>query len=227
MDSNEEKMDYIEEFDHNLLEHEYDGIKELDNPPPFWLLSLFYLSVIFAVVYGAYYFWLGMGDLQVAEYEKEVAAALINQQSGQQEEAFDENNIAVFTDDENLAIGAELFATKTCVTCHGANGEGNAIGPNMADEYWIHGNSANELFQVIKNGVPTKGMTPFKSQLTPVQMTQVLSYILIKIQGSNPANAKAPQGDKLGFFEQQKEVVETAVDTTIVETPVEEIRTTE
>ncbi len=200
MATNEDKMEYIEEFDHNLIEdHEYDGIRELDNPPPFWLMSLFYLSVIFSVAYGAYYFWLGMGDLQAAEYEKEVAAAQLNQKA-QPENAFDENNIVLFTDDENLKAGAELFATKTCTTCHGQHGEGNAIGPNLADEYWIHGNTPNELFQIIKNGVPTKGMTPFKGQLSPEQMVQVLSYVLLKIQKSNPENAKEPQGEKIGFY---------------------------
>ena len=225
MDKNEEKMEFNEQFDQKLLDHEYDGIKELDNPPPFWLLSLFYISVIFSVIYGAYYFWLGMGDWQNAEYEKEVAAAQINQQNGPQVDSFDENNIAVFTDEENLKAGAELFATKTCVTCHGANGEGNAIGPNMADEYWINGNTANELFLTIKNGVPTKGMTPFKGQLTPNQMVQVLSYILVKIQGSNPANAKEPQGENLGFYNQSTATSET--DSTAVETLTKETETTE
>ncbi len=224
MDNNEEKMEFNEQFDQNLLDHEYDGIKELDNPPPFWLLSLFYISVIFSIIYGAYYFWLGMGDWQAAEYEKEVAAAQINQQNGSQVDAVDENNIVIFTDEENLKIGAELFATKTCVTCHGANGEGNAIGPNMADEHWINGNTPNELHQIIKNGVPAKGMTPFKGQLTPKQMVQVLSYILIKVQGSNPANARDPQGEKLGFYGQQ---TETADETPIEEAPVEETETVE
>jgi len=219
MDSNEDKMEYIEEFDHNLLDHEYDGIKELGNPPPFWLMSLFYISVIFSIAYGAYYFWLGIGDLQIAEYEKEVAAAQINQQNKPQGNAFDENNITVFTDEENLKAGAEIFATKTCTTCHGANGEGNAIGPNLSDEYWIHGNTATELFQIVKNGVPTKGMTPFKGQLSPKQMTQVLSYIFLKIQGSNPANAKDPQGDKLGFYGSQPDAADEA--------PVEDTETEE
>ncbi len=214
MATNEDKMEYIEEFDHNLIEdHEYDGIRELDNPPPFWLMSLFYLSVIFSVAYGAYYFWLGMGDLQAAEYEKEVAAAQLNQKA-QPENAFDENNIVLFTDDENLKAGAELFATKTCTTCHGQHGEGNAIGPNLSDEYWIHGNTPNELFQVIKNGVPTKGMTPFKGQLSPEQMVQVLSYVLLKIQKSNPENAKAPQGEKIGFYGDNNETAEQDSTTT-------------
>ncbi len=218
MNTNEDKMEYIEEFDHNLIEgHDYDGIKELDNPPPFWLLSLFYLSVIFAVAYGAYYFWLGMGDLQVAEYEKAMAEAQINMKNKQAESSFDENNIVLFTDESDINAGAELFATKTCTTCHGAHGEGNAIGPNLTDEYWIHGNTPNELFHVIKNGVPSKGMTPFKGQLSDKQMVQVLSYILLKIQKSNPENAKAPQGEKLGFYNPNTKTIEATSDTTSTE----------
>lgn len=218
MNTNEDKMEYIEEFDHNLIEgHEYDGIKELDNPPPFWLLSLFYLSVIFAVAYGAYYFWLGMGDLQAAEYEKAMADAQINMKSKQAKSNFDENNIALFTDEADLNEGAKLFATKTCTACHGINGEGNAIGPNLSDEYWIHGNTPKELFQVIKNGVPAKGMTPFKGQMTEKQMVQVLSYVLLKIQKSNPENAKEPQGEKLGFYSPGSESTEANTDSTTTE----------
>jgi len=215
MNTNEDKMEYIEEFDHNLIEgHEYDGIKELDNPPPFWLMSLFYVSVMFSVAYAAYYFWLGMGDLQAAEYKRELATAQINMQNKQAENSFDENNIALFTDDTNISEGQKLFETKTCTTCHGQHGEGNAIGPNLSDEYWIHGNTPEKLFQVVKNGVPTKGMTPFKGQLTEEQMVQVLSYILLKIQGSNPENAKAPQGEKLGFYSADTETTETEQDST-------------
>ena len=96
--------------------------------------------------------------------------------------AFDESNITLFTDDEDIAAGAEIFATKTCTTCHGKGGEGNAIGPNLTDEYWIHGNTPEALYQVVKNGVPSKGMTPFKGQLSEKQIVQVLSYVLQKLQ---------------------------------------------
>jgi cytochrome c oxidase cbb3-type subunit 3 len=150
MEMQEDKMEFNEKYDHKLIEdHEYDNIRELDNPAPFWLMGLFYITMVFSVIYGAYYFWLGMGDLQAAEYEKEVAAAEINKKK-ETESGFDETNIALFTDESNLVAGAEIFATKTCVTCHGTKGEGNAIGPNMTDEYWIHGNTPEELFQIIK-----------------------------------------------------------------------------
>ena len=200
MEMQEEKMEFNEKYDHKLIEdHEYDNIRELDNPAPFWLMGLFYVTIIFSVIYGAYYFWLGMGDLQAAEYEKEVAAAEINIEKDT-ESGFDETNIAILTDEASLKVGAEIFATKTCVTCHGAKGEGNAIGPNMTDEYFIHGNTPEEMFQTIKNGVPAKGMTPFKGQLSEEEMVQVISFILLKLQGSSPDNAKDPQGEKLGLY---------------------------
>ncbi len=199
MDKHDEKIEFNAKFDHNLIkDHEYDNIQELDNPAPFWLMSLFYLSVIFSVFYGAYYFWLGMGDLQKAEYTKEVSAAEINIKK--QASSFNESVIALYQDEANLMAGADIFATKTCTTCHGPDGGGNAIGPNLSDEFWIHGNTPEKLFQVVKNGVLAKGMTPFKGQLTEKQMVQVLSYILLKIQKSSPQNPKAPQGDKIGYY---------------------------
>ncbi len=218
MEMQEEKMEFIEKYDHKLIEdHEYDNIRELDNPAPFWLMGLFYVTMLFSVIYGAYYFWLGMGDLQEAEYNNEIAAAEINKKK-EAISGFDETNIALYTDEANLAAGADIFATKTCVTCHGTKGEGNAIGPNMTDEYWIHGNTPEELFQVVKNGVPAKGMTPFKGQLTEEQMVQVLSYILLKLQGTNPENAKDPQGEKFGLYSNTSNQETTEVsDSTVVE----------
>ncbi len=200
MDKHDEKIEFNEKFDHNLIkDHEYDNIQELDNPAPFWLMSLFYLSVIFSVFYGAYYFWLGIGDLQKAEYNKEISIAEINiKKNGSQ--GFDESQITLYTDEINIRAGAEIFATKTCTTCHGPEGGGNAIGPNLSDEYWIHGNQPVLLFQVVKNGVPAKGMTPFKGQLTENQIVQVLSFVLQRIQKSSPKNPKPPQGEKIGYY---------------------------
>lgn len=201
MDKHEEHFEFNERFDHNLIkDHEYDNIRELDNPAPFWLMSLFYITVIFSVIYGAYYFWLGIGDSQKDEYNKEVATAQINIDKQQSQQSFDESKIVLFQDDVNIEAGAQIFATKTCTTCHGPDGGGNAIGPNLSDEYWIHGKTPEQLFQVVKNGVLAKGMTPFKGQLTENQMVQVLSYILLKVQKSSPQVPKAPQGDKLGYY---------------------------
>jgi cytochrome c oxidase cbb3-type subunit III len=201
MDKHEENFEFNDRFDHNLIkDHEYDNIRELDNPAPFWLMSLFYITVIFSVIYGAYYFWLGIGDSQKDEYNREVAAAQINLDKQQSQKTFDESKIVLFQDDINIEAGAQIFATKTCTTCHGPDGGGNAIGPNLSDEYWIHGNKPEQLYQVVKNGVLAKGMTPFKGQLTENQIVQVLSYVLQKIQRSHPQAPKAPQGDKIGYY---------------------------
>ena len=79
------------------------------------------------------------------------------------------------------------------MTCHGTSGEGNAIGPNLTDDAWIHGCKFDDVFSLIKNGFPTKGMTAFKGQLSDEKIQQVASFVL-SLKGTNPANAKAPQG---------------------------------
>ncbi len=90
--------------------------------------------------------------------------------------------------------GAKVYNDMNCFACHGMNGEGNAIGPNLTDEYWLHGCDFQSVFNVIKNGVPAKGMTAFKGQISDSQIQKVASYV-ISMKGSNPANAKAAQGE--------------------------------
>jgi cytochrome c oxidase cbb3-type subunit 3 len=97
-----------------------------------------------------------------------------------------------------LAAGEVIFNTKLCTTCHGKFGEGNAIGPNLTDKYWINGKGTiTDVVGVITNGAAAKGMTPFKDQLSPKQILQVASFVLSKLQGSNPPNPKPPQGNKV------------------------------
>ncbi|HQU52955.1 MAG TPA: c-type cytochrome, partial [Saprospiraceae bacterium] len=117
---------------------------------------------------------------QVAEY---VAA---------QGNLVDETNVTARTDDAALAQGKDIWIAN-CVACHGANGEGG-VGPNMTDKYWIHGGDIKNIFNTIKYGVPEKGMISWQTQLSPSAMADVASYILT-LQGTNPPNAKAPQGD--------------------------------
>jgi len=180
-------------YDGKPFEHEFDGIQELNNPIPPWLLYLWYITVIFSVVYFVWYHIYGLGDLQVAEYESAMAKAEAKLEKNKESEP-DKLAMVVFTDEENLAAGKKIYQEKLCVTCHGANGEGNAIGPNMTDNYWLHGGSLEDIVNVINNGVPAKGMTPYKDQLTEEQILQVSSYILEELVGSNPPNAKEPQG---------------------------------
>ncbi len=183
------------EREHEILSHhDFDGIRELDNSLPPWWLNLFILTVIWAGLYMYYYHWGGNGPSSAQEYEmaverakKEQAVALAGM--GQQ---VDESNVEVLTESADLSEG-ELIFKNLCVACHGPSGEGT-VGPNMTDEYWLHGGGIKNIFKTVKYGVPEKGMISWQSQLTPKDMQKVASYILT-LQGTNPPNGKAPQGE--------------------------------
>lgn len=171
-----------------LLDHEYDGIRELDNDLPGWWKWLFYLSIIFSVVYIVRYHIIKTGDLQDAEYAKEMAEVKANKP----EEA-DESALFRLEDEASIAAGKVIF-DKSCVVCHLSKGEG-LVGPNLTDEYWIHGGSFQDIYRTIKVGVPAKGMISWKDQLSQTGMQQVSSFIM-SLQGTNPPNAKEVQGEK-------------------------------
>ncbi len=186
----EEKKNITEHDDH-ITDHEYDGIKELNNPAPRWIMLLFYITIGWSILYGAYFFWLKEGDHQDAEYAKKST----EHDQKYQIASLSTDDLVAFTDEASLAEGKEIYTAMACMACHGLNGEGNAIGPNLTDNNWIHGCSIKEVFNVIKNGEPTKGMTAFKGQISDDKIQKVASYVLSMV-GSNPANAKAPQGEE-------------------------------
>lgn len=183
------------EREHEILSHhDFDGIRELDNRLPPWWVNLFILTIIWAVIYMFYYHWGGNGPSSAEEYQMEVeqakkaeAIALAGKAN-----AVDESNVVALTESGPLGEG-ELIFKNVCAACHGQLGEG-LVGPNMTDEYWIHGGGIKNIFKTIKYGVPDKGMISWQSQLTPSDMQKVASYILT-LQGTNPPNPKAPQGD--------------------------------
>ncbi len=177
-----------------LLLHEYDGIHELDNKLPPWWVAMFYLSIIFAGVYLFYYHVSDMGMNQIEEYEAEVALAeeQVAEFLSKQANLIDESNVELLTDEKALAAGKAIFDAN-CVACHGQFGEGT-VGPNMTDNYWIHGGSITDVFKTIKYGVPEKGMIAWQAQLRPADMHAVASYILT-LQGTDPPNPKAPEGE--------------------------------
>lgn len=174
-----------------IIDHEYDGIQELDNKPPPWLMWILYGTIIWSVAYMFHFHVFNTGKTQEDELAAEYANAEVNKPANE----FDEDNIKLITDDNLLAEAATLYKTRTCNACHGENGEGNAIGPNLADNYWIHGNSPEEVFKIIKYGVTEKGMTAFKDQLSNDDMVLLTSYILNELVGSNPDNQKEAQGE--------------------------------
>jgi cytochrome c oxidase cbb3-type subunit 3 len=178
-----------------LIAHEYDGIQELNNPTPAWFMVLFYSTIIFAVGYLMVYHVFDIGQLQDAEYNTEVAQAEVAKKIYLSKAAnrVDENTVKVVTDPAMLAEGKATFKS-TCAPCHGDNAQG-VVGPNLTDEYWLHGSKINDIFKTIKYGVQAKGMPNWEKQLSPKQIADVSNYIL-SLQGTHPAGAKEPQGDK-------------------------------
>lgn len=177
------------------LGHDYDGIRELNNPIPPWFNVLFYGTIFFALVYMVVYHVSDSAPLQAAEYKNELIAA-----EKQKEEylkiagnAIDENTVKLITDKALLAEAQKEYTTR-CAACHGQNGEGG-VGPNLTDEYWLHGGSIQDVFKTIKYGVPAKGMVPWQNAINPVKMQELASFIL-SLQGTQPAGGKEPQGEK-------------------------------
>ncbi|WP_375586413.1 cbb3-type cytochrome c oxidase N-terminal domain-containing protein [Cyclobacterium xiamenense] len=189
------KMKPIEKEQDIQLDHSYDGIVELDNFMPPWLKYVFYLTIVFAVVYFVNYSVLGIGKTQYEEYDEELAiAALEEEQRGESMLAsIDETTVEFDATTPSIEAGKELY-TGNCAACHAMDG-GGGVGPNLTDEYWIHGGDIKDVFTVVKYGVVEKGMIPWQDQLSPEQMQQVASYVLT-LQGTTPANPKEPQGEK-------------------------------
>jgi len=188
-----------------VIDHAYDGIKELDNPTPAWFMGLFYVTIAFGIGYLVFYYVFD-GPNQEQEYEQEMLMAE-NQRKAfleTQANSVDENSVEIDVSVETLSEGKAIFS-QNCMACHGAAGEGG-IGPNLTDDYWLHGGTIKHVFKTIKYGVPDKGMIAWEQQLSPVQIAQVANYIL-SIHGTNPANAKAPQGE---LVEQTKATTEQA-----------------
>lgn len=177
-----------------LTDHEYDGIRELDNNLPPWWVYGFYFTIIFSVYYLFDYHILRTSPLSAAEYQQQMdeGEALKKERLKTVAANVDENNVLALSDAGAIAAGKGIY-DGNCASCHGAAGEG-LVGPNLTDDYWIHGGGIKNVFKTIKYGVPAKGMIAWQSQLNPEAMQKVASYILT-LKGTNPANAKAPQGE--------------------------------
>jgi len=184
----------VEEEESIMLDHDYDGIKELDNNLPPWWKYGFYLTIVVAVIYLINFHVLGTGDLQLKEYEKEITKAKLEVDEFMKNSAsnVDENTVKLLTESSDIEAGKAVFIAN-CAACHGQLGEGT-VGPNFADDYWIHGGSVQDIFKSIKYGWVEKGMKSWKEDLSPMQISQVTSFIK-SLRGTNPPNAKAPQGD--------------------------------
>jgi cytochrome c oxidase cbb3-type subunit III len=180
-----------------MLDHSYDNIVELNNPIPRWFMVLFYSTVVFAVVYLLNYHVFKSSKLQLAEYETEVEQAQIAYQAYLKEagDKINPETVTLLTDKDEVEKGKEMFLRPgSCYSCHGKNGEGN-IGPNLTDEYWIHGGGIKNVFKTISEGAPNTTMVSWKKKFSPLEIQQIASYV-ISLEGSKPDKAKEPQGEK-------------------------------
>lgn len=177
-----------------LLDHNYDGIRELDYPLPRWWLMTFYITIIFGVVYAAYYM---LGPGPTLRDEMKVSLDEIYAKRPKEEPVvIDEKALEEKTAVDHVKLGEKVFASR-CMPCHGAHGEGG-IGPNLTDDFWLHGDGgANAIAKVVRDGVTEKGMPAWGEVLQPDEVKDVVIFVR-SIHGTNPANAKAPQGAKQG-----------------------------
>lgn len=181
-----------------LRSSNYDGIQEYDNDLPRWWLYLFYFTIIFGVFYVAYYELLGGATLeqtlntQMTELEGVKQAAKANIPAAV--ERSESELIELASASDRIQVGKGVFESR-CASCHGQQGQG-IIGPNLTDDHWIHGGSLKEIKAVIETGVLAKGMLAWKGVLSDDEILAVMSYIH-SLKGSNPPNAKAPEGTKV------------------------------
>lgn len=177
--------------DQITLDHEYDGIKELDNNLPPWWVVMFFLTILFGIGYVCHYHIFKTGELQIAEYKSEIKKADADVQEYLDKMAMnvDETNATLLTSEDDLSTGRAIYKNN-CIVCHKENGEGD-IGPNLTDDYWIYTGDIKAIFGTIKKGT-SNGMPEHASKLNPIQIQQVASYVwnLPFVAG------KEPQGEK-------------------------------
>jgi cytochrome c oxidase cbb3-type subunit 3 len=192
LDKQEENQSNKDFNDHEQT-HEYDGIKELNNPPPAWIIIIFLVTIGFSLIYAVHYFSYPDNKMdQDSIYARKTSAF---DEEIKQRKAAESGEQPVLTEEEMALAGKKLYDGQGCLACHGINGEGNNIGPNLADNFWIHGCSEEDVTRIIREGNPLKGMTAFGNKMTEEQMNSVTKYILLTLKESNPENAKGPEGE--------------------------------
>jgi cytochrome c oxidase cbb3-type subunit 3 len=186
------------EPDH-ILDHNYDGIQEYDNPLPRWWTTIFWLTIVFSVLYVLNVPGIGKGPGRIADYQRDMAKAAeqraaLAAKAPAPSEMTDAALLAMSRDAARLAKGKERFTT-TCAACHRADG-GGLIGPNLTDDFWIHGGKPTEILKTVTNGVPDKGMPTWSQTMNADEIATVVAYVLT-LHGTHPPDPKEPQGQKV------------------------------
>ncbi|HAT63781.1 MAG TPA: cytochrome C oxidase subunit III [Flavobacteriaceae bacterium] len=208
----------IEQEGEIVLDHNYDGIRELDNKLPPWWLYGFYITIVFAAFYLLkYHVFDGVKQTEEFEIEMEEARIAVEEYKKTAKGLVDASTVELLTEASDLAAGKAIFESN-CVACHKADG-GGGIGPNLTDEYWILGGGIKNVFNTVsEGGRDGKGMVSWKTELSPLEIAQVSSYLLT-FQGTTPAEPKAPEGDiwKDPNLQNQEIPLEIIVDSTSVD----------
>ncbi len=178
-----------------MMEHAYDGILEIDNPIPGWFMTLFYGSILVSAIYIFAYHVVGDGQTMTTEYKEQMAEGEAIKEAFMKKfaKSINENNVTILNDSKAIEEGKKLF-TQNCVACHAADG-GGGVGPNLTDDFWLHGGNVKSVFHTISEGVAEKGMIAWKKSINPLQIQQITSYIFT-LKGTKPAKPKEPQGEK-------------------------------
>ena len=184
----------IEEEHEIIIDHDYDGIKELNNNLPPWWLYAFYITIVFAIVYLLrFHVFNGPNQYEELNTEYAEANAAIEEYKKTAKDLVDMNSVTLLTDAESLAFGKNVFQT-VCIACHKIDG-GGAIGPNLTDKYWILGGGIKNIFHTItEGGRDGKGMIAWKTTYKPSEIQKIASYVW-SLQGTTPAEPKAPEGE--------------------------------
>jgi len=173
-----------------LLDHNYDGIRELDNHLPPWWKWLFYATIVWSGVYLLLYHVTDTLPLSPQEFDQEMALA----KSSKKISVFDEGSLTFTTDPAILSRGKDIFISN-CASCHQPDG-GGGIGPNLTDNFFLHGNTIGDVYQTVKEGVPNTNMIAWKASLSPEKIRDVSNFVL-SLLGTSPVNPKAPQGNEI------------------------------
>lgn len=183
------------ELDDELIpDHEYDGIKEYDNPIPPWLSLIFIGTIVWSLFYVVAINLGYIDDYYTnLEQNQEELALMRTRAASQTEEMSAETLQKAVGNEERIAAGETLFMDN-CSNCHGKKAEG-LVGPNLTDKYWVHGGELTAIYQTIKNGVDGKGMPAWGPQMEQEQMVSTVAYVR-SVQGTDPSGAKEPEGDK-------------------------------
>jgi cytochrome c oxidase cbb3-type subunit 3 len=174
-----------------LLDHEYDGIREYDNPMPSWWINIFWGSFLFAIGYIFHYHVSGNGTSIAAGHAAEVAEAAQAQAKRALAETVSEDGLRKLMADSTLMADAKALFGQRCTPCHGDQGQG-VIGPNLTDDHWLHGDTLLDIHKTVSEGVPAKGMPSWRMQLSPVQVRELAAFVGT-LHGKN-LPGKAPEG---------------------------------